>query len=64
VYITKPEYNEAMNKLWHHKHKLAVNAPLAVRTAWHLEHQKHCGCRPMPSWMAKKLMAEKQKGPQ
>jgi hypothetical protein len=49
-----------INKNWHHKHKLALNAPLEVRTAWHLEHQKHCACRAMPSWMVKKLAAQIQ----
>ena len=46
-----------MNKEWHHRHKLALNSPLEVRIQWHLEHARHCGCRPMPSWMQKKLAA-------
>jgi hypothetical protein len=37
-----------INKAWHSKHVLGQNAPLAKRIAWHLEHQKHCRCRPMP----------------
>ncbi|MCW3121632.1 MAG: hypothetical protein JWQ38_1124 [Flavipsychrobacter sp.] len=36
------------NKEWHAGHRMPKNATLAQRVAWHIEHAKHCGCRPMP----------------
>ena len=35
----------------------AKNATIAERIAWHLEHAKHCNCRPMPE----KLKSEMKK---
>lgn len=37
-----------INKDWHKKNKLAKNATFEERVKWHLEHQKHCTCRPIP----------------
>ncbi|HJZ93863.1 MAG TPA: hypothetical protein VKE40_23520 [Gemmataceae bacterium] len=37
-----------MNKDWHAKNKMPKKASQAERLAWHLEHQKACGCRPIP----------------
>jgi hypothetical protein len=37
-----------MNKDWHAKNKMPRKASPAERLAWHLEHQKACGCRPIP----------------
>jgi hypothetical protein len=37
-----------INKAWHLKHKMPKNANLQQRLKWHIEHQKHCSCRPMP----------------
>jgi hypothetical protein len=36
-------------KAWHRDHRLPARASLEQRVAWHLEHAKQCGCRPMPA---------------
>ena len=33
---------------WHEKHKMPTNPTLEQRIVWHKEHQKFCGCRPVP----------------
>jgi hypothetical protein len=38
-----------MNAEWHDAHKMPVRPTDAQRVAWHLEHVKHCGCRPIPA---------------
>ncbi len=38
-----------MNKEWHQANVLDRNASPDQRVAWHLEHQKQCGCRPIPA---------------
>jgi hypothetical protein len=37
-----------LNKIWHEQNKLKTNASLEERFIWHQEHQKYCGCRPIP----------------
>lgn len=37
-----------MNTLWHEQHKMPTRATVEQRVRWHLEHAKHCGCRPVP----------------
>ena len=37
-----------MNKNWHSAHPMPKNANDEARIAWHLEHVKNCGCRPVP----------------
>lgn len=46
-----------LNKEWHMAHPMPKNATIEERIAWHLEHSKHCSCRPIPE----KLMAEIKK---
>jgi hypothetical protein len=41
-----------MNATWHRLNRLPRRASPAERSAWHLEHQKHCGCRPIPPALA------------
>lgn len=38
----------AINAAWHKDHPMPKNATLAQRAAWHAEHAKACGCRPVP----------------
>jgi uncharacterized protein YdhG (YjbR/CyaY superfamily) len=38
-----------MNSKWHKQHVLPKGASLEDRIGWHREHQKRCGCRPIPS---------------
>lgn len=33
---------------WHLSHKMPKKPTLEQRLAWHKEHLKHCGCRPVP----------------
>ncbi len=35
-----------INAEWHAKHKMPKNPTLDQRVKWHLEHARHCGCRP------------------
>jgi hypothetical protein len=51
-----------MNKVWHQRHKLASGATPKERLAWHLEHQKRCGCRPIPQSLQRLLARPKQSG--
>ncbi|HTN44913.1 MAG TPA: hypothetical protein VL098_01100 [Flavipsychrobacter sp.] len=38
-----------INKQWHQNHRMPKNPTEAERIAWHLEHAKHCSCRPIPA---------------
>src|SRR5262249_29872336 len=46
------------NKSWHARHRMPKSATTEQRLAWHLEHQKHCQCRPIPESL--RLLAAKQ----
>jgi hypothetical protein len=46
-----------INKDWHLKNKMPDNPTFEQRVKWHLSHQKHCLCRPIP----KKLLDEMKK---
>ncbi|MBX3253611.1 MAG: hypothetical protein KF862_05670 [Chitinophagaceae bacterium] len=46
-----------INRVWHEKNRMPVKANFQQRVQWHLEHQKHCTCRPIPA----KLAAEMKK---
>jgi hypothetical protein len=45
------------NAAWHDAHRLPRNAKLDERIAWHREHARECGCRPIPA----KLFEQMQK---
>ena len=47
----------AMDAAWHAEHPLPRSATTAERIAWHEEHARRCGCRPIPA----RLLAEMQK---
>ncbi|MDX1940891.1 MAG: hypothetical protein SFU99_10100 [Saprospiraceae bacterium] len=48
-----------INKTWHEQNVMPKNPSFEQRVKWHLEHIKHCACRPIP----KKLLEQmKQKG--
>jgi len=40
------------NRLWHQQNRMPKNPTPAQRVAWHLEHAKHCHCRPIPAGVA------------
>ena len=37
-----------INKEWHEQHKMPKNPSEDERIQWHMEHSKHCACRPIP----------------
>jgi len=41
-----------VNAAWHRAHRLPSHATAAARLAWHLQHERACGCRPMPAPLA------------
>jgi hypothetical protein len=43
------------NREWHDAHRLGVGASLGDRVAWHLEHAKVCGCRPIPAGVLEEI---------
>ncbi len=36
-----------INAAWHNANRMPKNPTLDQRIAWHIEHAKHCGCRPI-----------------
>ena len=46
-----------INSEWHRANKLARNATLEQRINWHLKHEAHCACRPMPQDITEELLA-------
>jgi len=38
-----------LNRPWHLAHRMPERATGEQRIRWHLEHAKHCGCRPIPT---------------
>jgi hypothetical protein len=37
-----------LNKEWHLANLMPKKATIEERIGWHLEHSKHCMCRPIP----------------
>lgn len=50
----------AINAKWHAAHPMPENATLDQRVAWHVEHAKTCGCRPMPKSVIAELERREQ----
>ena len=44
-----------INKEWHLKNKMPKNPSFEQRVEWHLEHQKHCSCRPIEGKLAEEM---------
>ena len=38
-----------LNAKWHDAHPMPAKATMDQRIAWHLEHRRLCGCRPIPA---------------
>jgi DNA-3-methyladenine glycosylase I len=51
-----------MNAKWHAAHVLPRNANDRARLRWHLEHQKQCGCRPIPAGLLHLMKEAKTPG--
>ncbi|MBN8615864.1 MAG: hypothetical protein J0L92_35045 [Deltaproteobacteria bacterium] len=37
-----------MDARWHASHPMPRGASIPQRIQWHLDHQRACGCRPIP----------------
>jgi hypothetical protein len=48
-----------INKEWHDANKMPKNATFEQRAQWHLEHQKNCGCRPIPAKLLDEMRRKK-----
>lgn len=46
-----------LNRAWHDKHRMPAKATIDQRIRWHLEHRKHCSCRPIPEKLAATMKA-------
>jgi len=44
-----------INKAWHEKNKMPKNPTFEQRVKWHLAHQQHCQCRPMPEKLLEEI---------
>ncbi len=44
-----------MNADWHARHVMPKPATTAQRIAWHVEHAKECGCRPIPEPLQREI---------
>ena len=38
-----------IDREWHEKNRMPKNPTVEQRVQWHLEHGKHCACRPIPA---------------
>ena len=46
-----------VNGEWHRSHRMPVNPTRAQRVEWHAEHEKVCGCRPVPPRLVDEVKA-------
>lgn len=44
-----------LNREWHLSHRMPKNPTLDQRLEWHLEHAKHCKCRPIAGNIAEEM---------
>jgi len=45
----RPNAGRGLNAKWHARHPMPEKVSTEQRLAWHLAHEKNCGCRPMPA---------------
>jgi hypothetical protein len=50
--------NPRLNRDWHRSHPMPPKATLEQRYAWHLDHERHCACRPMPEKLRRQMEPE------
>ena len=50
-----------LNKEWHLAHPMPKNPTLVQRIAWHINHAKHCACRPIPEKLKEEMERRKIK---
>ncbi len=51
------------NKLWHEQNPMPKNPTAEQRIAWHIDHAKNCGCRPIPAGVAALMRARGMDAP-
>jgi hypothetical protein len=44
-----------LNRDWHLAHPMPPKPTPQQRYDWHLEHEKHCACRPMPAKLREQM---------
>jgi hypothetical protein len=47
--------NSKINKEWHESHKMPEKPSIDERITWHLDHVKHCKCRPIPEKLLEEI---------
>ena len=50
-----------INRSWHEQNQMPKSPTLAQRIRWHVEHAKHCDCRPMPESIAAAIEEQQTK---
>jgi hypothetical protein len=45
-----------INAAWHKAHRMPANPTLDQRIAWHIDHAKHCGCRPIAGKIREEML--------
>jgi len=50
-----------INKDWHLAHKMPKNPSLDQRINWHVEHARHCTCRPLGGKILEEIQKRKIK---
>jgi hypothetical protein len=48
-----------LNAAWHARHPMPPKATVEQRITWHLEHAKHCACRPIPPKLRARIRRER-----
>jgi hypothetical protein len=48
-----------LNAEWHLANRMPKNPTREQRYTWHLEHEKVCGCRPIPDKLRRQIEAWK-----
>lgn len=51
------------NRECHEQHRMPPKATTDQRIAWHLEHARHCSCRPMPEKL-RQIIEERERATQ
>jgi hypothetical protein len=50
-----------INAEWHRQHPMPKNPTIEQRIVWHLAHQEHCACRPIPANLKEQMKAREEK---
>ena len=47
----------SINAVWHAKNPMPKRSTAEQRLKWHLRHQDHCACRPIPPGLKRAMAA-------